>query len=59
MDSEFESIRKESEVDNLIDRVIEQINQGGSKFPGMSYEEGLRVMYDWLNGDLETDPLED
>ena len=54
----WESERTEQEVEALIDKVMEQENIG-SKFPGMTYEQGIRAMYDWLNGDTDEDPMTD
>ena len=51
--------RTDEEIDNLMNRVGDQVNKGGSKYPGMTYEDGLREMLDWLTADEpEADPLE-
>lgn len=51
--------RPESEVHNLLDKCSEISNgEDGSKYPGMSYEEGIQAAIEWMNGDGEN-PLED
>lgn len=55
---DFETTKTVGEVDILIDRVFKQQNTG-SKFPGMSYEDGICAMYNWLTGDVEEDPMGD
>jgi hypothetical protein len=38
---------------------MDQEDDGGSKFPGMTYEMGIRAAIDWLQEKDEADPLED
>ena len=49
---EFEVIRTLEEVDEADGRCSDQINGGGSKYPGMSYEEGFQAALQWLQDDL-------
>lgn len=58
MEEGWQAEKTEREVDDLIDRVSAQQDKG-SKFPGMSYEAGIRAMYDWLNGDMTEDPMDE
>jgi hypothetical protein len=51
-------IRSESEINELLDKVSEGRNHG-SKFAGMSYEDGIQAMYDWLVGNVDENPMED
>ena len=30
----------------------------GSKYPGMSYEDGILAMLSWLTGESDDDPME-
>jgi hypothetical protein len=39
--------------------VAEQIDQGGSRFPGMTYEQGVQAALDWLFGNVEDHPYEE
>lgn len=43
---------------NIIDECNDYIDDGGSKFPGMSYEEGVVAALEWALGD-GPDPMED
>lgn len=47
------------EIDEVTEAASENINQGRSKFPGMTYEEGVRNALDWIVGDLDESPMED
>lgn len=35
----------------------EQIDEGGSRWPGMSYEQGVVAALRWVNGDDEVPPM--
>lgn len=50
-------VRTEEEINKVLDKAIEGINEG-SEYPGMSYEEGIQVMYDWLVGNIDENPFE-
>ena len=47
------------EVDQVTNAATEQINSGTSKYPGMTYEEGVRAALDWITGDIDDDPMND
>ena len=42
-------VRSKEEIDRVLDWAIEGQDQG-SRFPGMSYEDGIRETIDWLTG---------
>jgi hypothetical protein len=45
--------------DAEIDRVLNWANEGeeeGSRFGGMSYEQGINAFAAWVFGDIEDDP---
>ena len=50
--------REDAEVDALLNQCIEQEAEGGSKFPGMTYEQGITAGIDWLLGHADGNPLE-
>lgn len=50
-------MRTEREIEKLIDRAAKAA-EVGSKFPGMSYEEGVIAALEWALGD-DIDPMED
>jgi len=51
-------MKSRAEIDDCMDtagRVIEE----GSKYPGMSYEEGVRAALEWVTGDVDDHPMEE
>ena len=50
--------REDSDVDELLNQCVEQEEKGNSKYPGMSYERGIRAAIEWLLGWEEIHPLE-
>lgn len=50
-------VRTQEEVDQVLNWASEGID-GGSKYPGMSYEEGVRAAVDWLTGFTDDRPDE-
>lgn len=42
--------RTPEEIDALINQCIESEETGVSKYPGMTYEQGIRVAIEWLDG---------
>jgi hypothetical protein len=50
--------RTDDEIYEQIDKAQKGMNIG-SKWPGMSYEEGVRAALDWVLGDAEEAPMED
>lgn len=51
-------VRSETEIDNVYDSAM-QANSNGSKFPGMTYEDGIIAMLEWLVGERDEEPMED
>jgi hypothetical protein len=48
-----------AEIDEQTVRAMEQTSRGGSKYPGMTYEEGVLAALDWICGFAEEPPMED
>ena len=46
----YEVKRTDKEINDLLDRCAEQEDKGGSRYPGMSYEQGIRAAIDWITG---------
>ena len=42
------------QIDEIINQIIEN---PGPRFPGMTYEQGVRNALDWVLGDEEENPL--
>jgi len=56
---EYRITRKTEVIDELLNMCAEQENEGGSKFPGMTYEQGVKAAIDWLTEENSIHPLED
>ncbi len=50
--------RSEEEINEVLNQAALGIDSG-SKFPGMSFEEGVQQFADWLFGQVEDSPFED
>ncbi len=44
------------EIDEVLNAVASRIDEGGSRFPGMTYEEGVRDAISWMLGDNDENP---
>ena len=51
---QYHTDRTVEEIDELYERVS---TQSSSKYPGMSYEDGIASVIQFLDGDLELDEL--
>jgi hypothetical protein len=51
-------MRTRDEINDLMDKAAEGINEG-SRFPGMSYEEGIRAAIEWLTEENDEHPLDE
>lgn len=54
-------MKYEDEVEDMASKadtaVVEASANGGSKFPGMTYEDGVQAALDWVLGNSDVDPL--
>jgi hypothetical protein len=55
---EFNVKRSDDDIARLENEVMDSINDG-SKFPGMSYEQGIATTLEWLRGDSDSFPMDD
>jgi hypothetical protein len=56
----FKIQRTQEQIDAVLEEVAQRIASGASKFPGMSYEQGINEMWSWLISDDEpVSPMED
>lgn len=53
----MEIVRTDKEIDEVLNKASESMEHG-SKYPGMSYEDGIKNMYEWLCGLIDDDPME-
>ncbi len=47
------------EIDKQLNKAYDQVDRGGSKWPGMSYEQGVIAAIDWVRGYSSDLPMED
>lgn len=53
-------MRTEQEIDTQMNLAQDQVsNGGGSKWPGMTFEQGVALALAWALGHEETAPMED
>jgi hypothetical protein len=50
--------RTNKEINEQYDRAADALNEG-SKYPGMSYEDGVKTTLDWILGNIDDKPMED
>ena len=51
--------RTDEEINDLLNAVDERIDEGGSRFSGMSYEQGISEALRWLLGQSDDHPYND
>lgn len=49
--------RTQDEVDELMNLVSEVIDDEGTRFSGMTYEQGVQATIDWLLGNTDVNPM--
>ena len=54
----YEITRSEDEINDVLNKASEQIDSG-TKWPGMSYEEGVRNAIYWLTGFDDEHPMDE
>lgn len=50
--------RTDQEVDDVLDKATKQGEAGCTRWPGMSYEQGVEAAIRWLIGHDEDNPLD-
>lgn len=48
--------RSDEEVDDLMNDLADSADSGVSRFPGMSYEDGVHAAIGWLKGETDDHP---
>lgn len=51
--------RTDDEINDQLNRAMEQEDAGGSRWPGMSYEQGVSAALNWAIGHIEDEPIPD
>jgi len=54
----YEIKRTDDEINDVLNKTFEGIDQG-TKWPGMSYEQGVQAALDWLFGSIDDNPMDD
>jgi hypothetical protein len=54
----YETKRTNNEINEQLNLAADGVDQG-SKFPGMSYEQGVENAINWLIGNDDSPPMED
>jgi len=49
--------RTQDEVDELMNLVSDVIDDEGTRFSGMTYEQGVQATIDWLLGNTDVNPM--
>jgi hypothetical protein len=49
--------RTEDEIDTVLNDAADSIEAGRSKFPGMTYEEGVQAALRWAIGQDDSNPM--
>ncbi len=52
-------MRDQNEIDEQMNRTIESIDEGGSRWPGMSYEQGVEAALRWVCEETDDVPMEE
>jgi hypothetical protein len=51
--------RTEKEIDGVLNAVEKKIDEGGSRWRGMTYEQGVDAALRWVRGDTNEHPYGD
>lgn len=50
-------IRTEQEIWDLLGQCTDAEVTGASRYPGMSYEQGIKAAIEWITGDTDDHPI--
>lgn len=56
---EFSNDVDQEDIDMLLNECREREDRGGSKYPGMTYEQGVIAAIEWLTFRGQPNPMED
>ncbi len=49
--------KSQPEIDEQVNKAYEGL-ENGSKWPGMSYEQGVQAALDWVTGQIDEAPMD-
>ena len=55
----YRIVRNDEDIDELLNVVLEHIHETGTKFRGMSYEQGIEAAINWLTDAAYEHPMTD
>lgn len=47
------------QIDEVLNECTQQEEKGGSRWPGMTFEQGVQATLEWVSGDRDVSPLVD
>lgn len=51
--------REDEEIDDVLNKCAESSDKGSSKWPAMTYEQGVEAALLWVTGQHDENPMED
>ncbi len=57
--NQYKIERTDGEINDVLDACVDQEIKGVSKWPGMTYEDGVSEAIHWIIGQTEDDPMQD
>jgi hypothetical protein len=54
----YQIVRTDAEINEQLNIAADGINEG-SKYPGMSYEDGIQQFWLWVTGETNEKPFEE
>ena len=51
--------RSDDEIDAVLNACSESMDAGRAKWPGMTYEQGVRAGIDWVTGQQDDNPMDE
>lgn len=52
-------VRSEQDIWDLLNQCADAEETEDSKYPGMSYEQGIKAAIEWITGDIDIHPIND
>jgi hypothetical protein len=49
----------QSQIDDVLNDAYESVDSGSSRWPGMTYEQGVASALDWVSGNVTDNPFEE
>lgn len=54
----YKVTKTDKQIDDLLNKCVDQIEEGTSTANGMTYEEGIKAGIEYVTGDSEDDPMD-